>query len=381
MNDSVSFPMQFRVRLLSVCLIAAMFCAWPLSANAQLADFKLSASGKAVVIDQPAPNYPGHMVRRGQEGYVLMHFVVTRDGRAADPIIIDSSGGIGFEQEARKIIGKWRFEPPAGDAELPDNMISIRSEMRLGREAASPNFLRRYRRAVTHLHRDEYEDARIQLDDAQQLGGWNLYETTMLWLMIGRVEGGEGNDIGKLEAYQRALRIATRRAIGGKDRRDLLSRIFGMQDQIGNFAGAVRTYRQLEREAGGEEETEALAARAGEIAELVESAPTITAGATIYNPCDCDEGEPLWYYQPARRTFSFARVSGNVERFEARCETGRLGGRVEEDRTWTLPPGGNACHVFVFGDDGASFDFVEHLEGGPNENDSETAVARSHVLD
>ncbi len=44
----------------------------------------------------------------------------------------------------------------------------------------------------------------------------------------------------------------------------------------------------------------------------------MTAGATIYNPRDCDTGTPLWVYMPVHRDFSFAEVNGNVERFEAR---------------------------------------------------------------
>ncbi len=335
----------------------------------------------AVAIKQPAPGYPGHMVRKGQEGWVRMHFVVTPDGGAADPIIIDSSGGIGFEQEAREIIDKWRFEAPPAGAELPDNTIDIRTEMRLGREAAKSRFLSLYRRTVTHIRQDEYEDARLQVDKALELGGWNLYESAMLWLMAGRVEGGEGNSAGKLEAYQRALRMASRKAIGGSDRRDLLSKIFALQDQLGHFADALRTYALLQREVDGSKDIEPEATRFEEIVALLESAPTVKANATIYNPCDCDQGSPLWYYRPARRTFSFADLSGNVQRFEARCESGRTGGDIEEDRTWTLPPGWGKCHVFVFGDDGARFDFLEHLEGSPGDDPGDAAIARNHVLD
>lgn len=373
--------MQIKIRPFFKVLLGSTLCALPTLAVAQLTESRQDTSSEAVIIDQPAPDYPGHMVRKGQEGWVRMHFVITPNGDAASPIIIDSSGGAGFEQEARKIIKQWRFEPPVTSRELPSNVINIRTEIRRGREAATSNFLRRYRRTVNHLLREEYEDARLQVDSSLRLGGWNLYESAMLWLMVGRVEGGEGNDAGKLEAYRRALRIATRKAIGGKDRRDLLSKIFGLQDQFGHFADAVRTYALLESEADSAKETDALTTRAKEIADLLESAQTITASATIYNPCDCDQGTPLWYYTPARRTFSFANLSGNVERFEARCEAGRTGGNVTEDISWSLAPEWGSCHIFVFGDDGARFDFTEHLEGGPDEESGEAAAARNHVLD
>ena len=158
---------------------------------AQTHEYELSNIGPAVAVEQADPEYPGHTVRSGQEGWVRMHFVVAPDGRAIDPIIIDSSGGGGFEEEARKVISEWRFEAPASGAELPNNIVNIRSEYRRGKDAATSNFIRRYRRIVTHLHHEEYDTARKMVDEAYELGGWNLYESAMLWLMMGRVEGAE----------------------------------------------------------------------------------------------------------------------------------------------------------------------------------------------
>ncbi|MDH3759166.1 MAG: hypothetical protein OES93_15040, partial [Gammaproteobacteria bacterium] len=112
---------------------------------------------------------------------------------------------------------------------------------------------------------------------------------------------------------------------------------------------------------------------------LVDGDENIVAQAAIYNPCDCDAGTPLWYYKPARRTFSFANLSGNVERFEARCENRRVQGPVEVGTEWALAPEWGSCRVFVFGDDGATFEFVEHPAGA--EDDAPTAVAEDDVLD
>ncbi len=264
---------------------------------------------------------------------------------------------------------------------FPANVVNVRSEIRRGRDAATSNFIRRYRRIVTQLPSEEYADARKLVDEAYELGGWNLYESAMLWLMIGRVDGVEGDFAGKLEAYRRALSIGTRKAIGGDDRRELLSRIFELEDQFGQYASAVRTYKQIEKEVNNSAEIARFGPRAEEILALMHDNETLSARATIYNPCNCDAGEPLWDYRPARRTFSFANLSGNVTSFEARCETNRIRGDVEEGPSWTLAPEWGSCRVFVFGEDGASFDFVEHLDDNHDDSAGEPAVARSHVLD
>jgi len=45
---------------------------------------------------------------------------------------------------------------------------------------------------MTNLHYERPEAARKEVDSAVELGAWNLYESSMLWLVIGRVEGAEG---------------------------------------------------------------------------------------------------------------------------------------------------------------------------------------------
>jgi len=364
----------------SVMIITSVF--GPVSvAYAQTYLIDINNVGEAVTIEQAKPAYPGDRVRRGQEGWVRMHFVVTTDGRAIDPIIIDSSGGIGFEEEALKVVNDWRFEAPSSEAELPDNLVNIRTRIRRGEDAPSSDFIRDYQKIMRHVYHEQVEKARGFADETSERAGWNLYESTMLWLIIGRIEGAEGDSFGKLEAYRRALAIGTRRSLGNKDRLVLLGRIFALEDECGLYADVTRTYAQLKRLGEDSALVAELAPRAAEIEALMASEQTLAANATIYNACDCETGEPLWYYRPERRTFSFANLDGNVERFEARCEGKRIRGNVVEGKLWTLAPDWGSCHVFVFGDEGATFDFLEHLNDSQNESTGEAAVARNHVLD
>ena len=324
--------------------------------------------GTSLILEKGAANYPGNRVRSGQEGWVRASFVVDPDGRAIDPIIMDSSGGTAFENSLIESLADWRFEPST--AELPNNVIDFRHEIRRGRDAATSNFIRRTKRIMTHLLNDEVEDARAQIDEAYKLGGWNLYESTMLWLMMGRVEGAEGNQAGKLEMYQRALKMGNAKALPREDRIELLEKIFLLQIYFDQYSGAIRSAQTIENTRNNEETLERIAPRLEEIEGIVADADVIRASATIANHCDCDEGTPLWHYVPVRRIFSFEDTSGNVERFEARCESQRISGTVELGKTWTLDPEWGFCRVFVYGDDGASFRFVEHrAKGNPRRPD------------
>ena len=339
-------------------------------------DVLTETRGQAVVVKEGFANYPGGSVRSGQEGWVRASFIVTTDGRAIDPIIIDSSGGVVFETELINSLDDWEFEPNA--IELSNSTIDFRHEIRRGRDAATSNFIRRTRRIMTHLLNDELEPARKLADEANELGGWNLYESTMLWLMLGRIEGAEGNQAGKLQMYQRVLGMSNSKAMPREDRIELLEKIFLLQSHFDQYAAARRTANTLEGASGAEASLERIASRSTEIDRILAEEEAVAARATIVNPCDCEEGTPLWHYSPARRTFSFANTDGNVERFEARCESQRISGTIEPDKTWTLGSDWGSCRVFVFGDDGATFDFVEHLQDGEV---GDTSVARNHVLD
>jgi len=363
-NNGAALPRAFAVLAM---------VAMPALGLAEKYDVETENRGSGVMIDKGDANYPGSTVRSGQEGWVRASYVVTTDGKAIDPIIMDSSGGVGFEASLISALDTSTFEAAA--IELPGNVIDFRHEIRRGRDAATSNFIRRTRRIMTHLLNDEIEPARTQADKAYDLGGWNLYESTMLWLMMGRVEGAEGNHAGKLEMYQRALSMGNSKALPRKDRIELTEKIFLLQSHFDQYAAARRTANSLESAAGAEETVDRIAERSAEIDRILAKEKTVAARAKIVNPCDCDAGTPLWHYAPARRTFSFAKAQGNVERFEARCESHRFSDTVDFDKTWTAAPEWGNCRVFVFGDDGATFEFVEHLNGDDESTAINTAVA------
>ncbi len=54
---------------------------------------------------------------------------------------------------------------------------------------------------------------------------------------------------------------------------------------------------------------------------------------------------------------------------------------MEAGRAWTLPDSAGNCQVLVFGDDGASFDFIEHNEEDSVDATAESAVATRNGLD
>jgi hypothetical protein len=154
-----------------------------------------------------------------------------------------------------------------------------------------------------------------------------------------------------------------------------------LQASRAQYAAARHTLKLPQKEQRSEQAVAALQPRIDTMNAAIENGDSIQTLATVYNPCDCDEGEPLWSHEPVRAAFSFAGLSGNVERFEVRCDSDRLQGLAVPGQRWTLPDNAANCRVFVFGDDGASFTFVEHRDAGADRDVALPAVARSDVLD
>jgi hypothetical protein len=203
----------------------------------------------------------------------------------------------------------------------------------------------------------------------------------MLCLMIGRVEAADGNEIGQLANFRRALSISDEASLSGKGKRDVLRKIFELEFDALKFGAALATLDLLRAEPNSDKVVETLEDKALQIERRIASDLPISTNASIERPGGGDVGQALWTHQPVRRSFSFEDLSGNVDRFEARCDDHRISDKVSPDRKWSLPQEWASCQIFVFGEDGATFHYVEHGDRFDDAGAGRTAVARGDVLD
>lgn len=375
-------PQETRYRSIAAVLAGAVLALSAGQAHATKYDVQLDTSGVAAIpVEQAAPDFPDGGMRGGQEGWVRMSFVVDPNGNAADAVVVDSLGGEAFEQAALDAVSSWQFEAPDAGAQSAGHTVDVRFEISGDRNRASRNFLRRFRDIVSDLYYEKPENAREKVDMANDFGGWNLYESTMLALLNARVEAAEGDDVEALQYYRRALAVSGPAALDRKERIEILSRIFELEVDSRQHGDALATLEQLRAENGSSEALAELSDKIRQLENAIESDDAMIAGATIYNPCDCDTGTPLWVYTPVRRDFSFAEVNGNVERFEARCDNHRLGAQVATGTRWSLPAEWGSCRIFVFGEDAATFELIEYRKDPGDMDAGGSAVASSDVVD
>lgn len=84
------------------------------SSSAEAAPVDVGSSARAT--RRVPPQYPSRAQRRGQEGHVLVQFLIRPDGSVDSSSIevLESRPRQVFEQAARRAIANWRFEPAEG---------------------------------------------------------------------------------------------------------------------------------------------------------------------------------------------------------------------------------------------------------------------------
>ncbi len=84
---------------------------------------------------QAQPPYPPQATRLEQEGVVIVHVRIGRDGRVLDASLAQSSGSVWLDKAAlAQALAKWRFTPALKDGEPIESSrdISIRFELKRG---------------------------------------------------------------------------------------------------------------------------------------------------------------------------------------------------------------------------------------------------------
>ena len=70
-----------------------------------------SGDGEYLPIVKVAPIYPRRALSRGIEGYVIVEFVVTKQGSVRDPVVVEAKPEGIFDQAAKDAAKKFKYKP------------------------------------------------------------------------------------------------------------------------------------------------------------------------------------------------------------------------------------------------------------------------------
>lgn len=305
-----------------------------------------------------APQYPRRMAELGGEGWVLLSFVVTRDGTVRDPVVLDSSRRE-FERPALDSVRSFEYEPAEVDGQpvssiLPMFLITFALEP--PSDGARPEFVQRFRRLQRSLDRGDLDGAAKALELLDTQGALNLYEDAYLWWARAMLHRAHGNLRGWRESMLRAVAYAGPGRPGGlpaETHKTALELLYGDYTRTGELAAALGIFDQLSTLVGPGKESPELQAH-------VETVRNTLAGDGMLRAEGYIAGDRPWPQTLWRDGFEFADIVGRLEKLSLWCENRALELEIDPESSWQIPASWGACQLYVRGEPGTSFSLLEY---------------------
>ena len=136
----------------------------------------------AVPMDRPELTYPDWAIRRLQEGWVKMNFMVNPDGEAYEVMVVENVGDARFVDVALEHIEQVEYRPARiGDRTVHGSLeVTYRFSIDGAGDGARRRFAFRHREFVSALNEGSQEEANDALRNLEQADVTNNYEYAYL---------------------------------------------------------------------------------------------------------------------------------------------------------------------------------------------------------
>jgi TonB family protein len=305
--------------------------------------------------------YPPYELRRNQQGWVIVSFVVSADGSVVDPIVDDSSGSEAFEKATLKAVRNWQYEPTTWQGEAVGQWRSrqlVTFALEYSHILVGRKFFHRYGNINQSIDEGDFDAAKSLIDDTREEMDLNVFEVSRLWLARGRLAGEQGDLREQLRCFRKAT-IGKGRWIDATDYPKLQYAIVRLELQLGEYAPALRDYEELQQSRKGAKLAKNLEASVQSVRDLVGGNKTFAIAGSLAANANCEQCDAFWTYEPLRNTFSIDSMQGAIDHVETRCTFARQYFEFADTDTWTLPDDRGDCIIAVFGDAGTQFRLLE----------------------
>ncbi len=304
-----------------------------------------------------APQYPRRMAELGGEGWVLLSYVVTREGTVRDATVLNASHP-DFEQPAIRAAQEFVYEPERVDGQpietlLPMYRIAFTLEPRS--HGAKPAFVQRIRRLQADLDRGDLDAAASALASMERQRAFNLYEDAYLWWARAMLQRAQGDLRSWRESMLRAVAYPGPKRPGGlpgDTQKQALELLYADYTRTGELAAAIGIFDQLSTLVGAGNENPELRAHA-------ETIRIRLAGDGLLQAEGYIDGSRPWAHTLWRDGFEFADIDGRLENFSLWCERRALELEIDPESSWQVPASWGACRLHVRGEPGTTFSLLE----------------------
>lgn len=324
---------------------------------------EVTASGTfAVAVKKEPPRYPQKALREGVEGWVVLNYVVKKDGTTDDIVVMDASIENYFEKYAIDAVSGWIYQPATleGKPVIEGNKTArttfiIKNQDR----GVTRRFLSKYRRARKAIDKDDLPTARTLIDELAAYKKRLLTEVFYLDLIEFWYWQSMKNDQAALKHVERALVLAKDIA-PGKTYVNLLRQAVLYNALTNNYSATLGHYETLLEVGGYLAPEDPLYRVDAKIKQALEGANEIVHKGAISECKYCRPSTTNWRHALNRNRFSIDQVDGELSEIEVICGIRSVSLVYKPDTAWSVDQEWGKCEVQVFGEDGTTFRLIEH---------------------
>lgn len=309
---------------------------------------------RGVPISRAKPKYPTSAARQGQEGWVVMSFVVGTDGKVSSPIIEDTSNGKVFNRAAERAIKKWVYEPTTSNGKAIEQCKNtVRFDFKLAnkKQGARKKFVRSYKKIVESIDAKKFDEAKESIEKLQNKGSWNLYEDAWISSLKAQLYNGLEDNEKELAAL-RVLSYGNESYFDNDTRLNHLVRLFSLSVDHKLYRKALSVAKKVKKIDKKKKIYFKLEKVVFQIEQFLDSGGEYVVEGQLSN-------KGIWSYGLARKSFGFVGDISNLRKLDVRCDNKHSVYSIAKDSVWTIPSSWGKCRVFVYGDNNSVVNLVE----------------------
>jgi TonB family protein len=299
-------------------------------------------------IDVPLPTYPVSERRDRAEGWVIVNFMIDRQGKPYELSVADSTGNHVLEQAALEQVQKWRFEPATLNGKPVDAGDHVKMEFVLTniKRGTSFHFGNLYQQAVKAIEAGDQKTADGKL---ALLKPYNLSEDAWLGVVQYMYCRKWCTGWRQLTALRRAVADEkTPRFLPQPILVSMLEAEVALELGLQDYAQALRTWDTLNA-LGLDEATRAKWQGA------IDEIETLRTNDKAYAVMGEFGDQSSWFFEPLKRKFQVEVLTGSIAEIKLRCARQYVFFRFDPTVQYTIADDDQACSMEMVGQPGTKF--------------------------
>jgi TonB family protein len=321
------------------------------AAAAQPIDVEIFHAPRLLDRSDKAFRYPEGERQDGYEGWVHLNFMVDPQGKAVEPMVVESSNPV-FDREALRGVQSLQFEPAkrGTTAIYASQDLKVIFSLRGLEKGARPDFVDQYKRTVKAIDANDRDAAAASL---AKMKVTNLYEDAYLSLcrydyhLKWGTEAEQLRDLRHALAFEKEPNYLTRAQFIA-----VLTATLRLELKRQDFGPALDTWTRLEPMLS-KKDTDIWKPFIDEVAALR------TSDAAFSTPGEIAGAATSWNGVLLKRRFRIQVASGRVSEIKLRCERNYLFFPYDPQLEYKVEARSGRCSIELVGDPGTKFDLVQ----------------------